>query len=263
MSARRRQRAHRPSDGVPWWAPDDSHRALVGSADLAGQGRVHGRAAAGARAGRAGRGDRDLRGADRRDPRGQPADRPVRRGRDDRAADDRPDRVPDHLHGDEDHRPDESSDRAGPRRAVRVAPVGRPRAQGPHEGGLHPDRRRLDGLHLGAGRRLPRERDDPARHPVRTRDLRPGLQPRSAVLLRDRRAVGRRAADGRMVELQQVLAARRVAGGGPGHQLRDPTRAVGGRADPAGRDDEPERDRREPGAAGSPTGTSSASRSGR
>ena len=91
--------------------------------------------------------------------------------------------------------------------------------------------------------------------------LRPGPQPRAPVLLRDRRAVGGRAADGRLVELQQVLAAGRAARGGPGHQLRDPARAVGGRADPPGRHDEPEQDRREPGAAGSPTGTSSSSRS--
>ena len=57
----------------------------------------------------------------------------------------------------------------GPGRSVRVAAVGRPRAQGPHEGGLHPDRRRPDRLHLGAGRHLPGERHDPAGHPVRAR----------------------------------------------------------------------------------------------
>ena len=91
--------------------------------------------------------------------------------------------------------------------------------------------------------------------------VRPGPEPRAAVLLRDRRAVGGRAADGGLVELQQVLAARRPARRGPGHQLRDPAGAVGRRADPAGRHDEPQPDRREPGAAGSPTGTSSASRS--
>ena len=56
------------------------------------------------------------------------------------------------------------------------------------------------------------------------------LQPGAAVLLRDQRPVGRRAADGRLVELQQVLAARRAALGGAGRELRDPARAVGRRA---------------------------------
>ena len=47
-------------------------------------------------------------------------------------------------------------------------------------------------------------------------------------------------ADGRLVELQQVLAARRAAVGGAGRQLRDPADALGRRADPAGRHDEPQ-----------------------
>ena len=49
--------------------------------------------------------------------------------------------------------------------------------------------------------------------------------------------------------------------GGPGHQLRDPADAVGRRADPAGRHDEPQPDRRATSPAGSRTGTSSSSRS--
>ena len=74
--------------------------------------------------------------------------------------------------------------------------------------------------------------------------LRP--QPRVAVLLRDRRPVGGRPADGRLVELQQVLAAGRAARRRAGRELRDPAGAVGRRADAAGRDDEPEHARREP-----------------
>ena len=81
-------------------------------------------------------------------------------------------------------------DRVGP---VRVAAVRGPRAQGPHEGGLHPDRRGPDRLHLGPGGRLPRQRHEPAGDPVRARALRAGPQPRAALLLRDRRPVGRRA----------------------------------------------------------------------
>ena len=196
---------------------------------------------------RRGRRDRAARWTGRDRPVRQHRDRPVRRRRDGDPADHGADRVPDHLHGDEDHRPDESSDRAGPGRAVRLAAVGRPRAQGPHEGGLHPDRRRLGRLHLGAGRDLPRRRHDPARDPVRAGPRRPGLQHRAALLLRHRRPVGRRSPDGRLVELQQVLAARRPAIGGPGRQLRDPADPVGRRADPARRDDEPQPDRHESG----------------
>ena len=43
------------------------------------------------------------------------------------------------------------------------------------------------GLHLGAGRGLPGQRHDAAGHPVRAGLVRPGPQPRAAVLLRDRR----------------------------------------------------------------------------
>ena len=179
-----------------------------------------------------------------RHPREQPADRPLRGRRHGHPAHDHPDRVPDHLHGDEGHRADEPPDRTGPGRAVRVAPVGGPRAQGPHEGGLHPDRRRLARVHVGAGRGLPRQRHVPAGHPVRAGPVRRRHQPRAAVLLRDRRPVGGRPADGRLVELQQVLAARRPARRGPGHQLRDPADAVGRRAAAAGGDDEPQPARR-------------------
>ena len=49
--------------------------------------------------------------------------------------------------------------------------------------------------------------------------------------------------------------------GGPGDQLRDPADAVGGRADPAGRHDEPQHDRREPVRLVHAAGTSSSSRS--
>ena len=70
-------------------------------------------------------------------------------------------------------------------------------------------------------------------------------------------------ADGRLVELQQVLAARRAALGGPDRQLRDPAHAVGRRAADAGRDDEPQPDRPRTRPAGSRTGTSSSSRSAR
>ena len=100
------------------------------------------------------------------------------------------------------------------------------------------------GLHLGPGRDLPGQRHDPPGHPVRTGSVRSGPQHRLALLLRHRRAVGRRPVDGRLVELQQVLAARRSAVGGAGDQLRDPADAVGGRADPAGGHDEPEHHRR-------------------
>ncbi len=195
--------------------------------------------------GRAGGRDR----AARRQPildiaRRQPADPALRRGGHGRPADHGPDRVPDHLHGNEDHRADEPADRSGPGRAVRLAAVGRARAQGPHEGGLHPDRGGPAGLHLGTGRHLPVGGHDPARDPVRAGAVRPGPQPRAALLLRDRRPVGRRPADGRLGQLQQVLAARRAARRGPGHQLRDPADPVRGRADPAGRHAEPQHDRR-------------------
>ena len=164
----------------------DRHRRS-GAADAARQGHLHGRPVLSSLTRRRGR--RRPGPAHPRLPRRQPAARPVRRRGDGRPADDRPDGLPDHLHGDEGHRADEPSDRAGPGRAVRVAAVGGPRAQGPHEGGLHPDRRRPDRLHLGAGRRLPRQRHDAAGHPVRARAVRPGLQHRPAVLLRDRRPV--------------------------------------------------------------------------
>ena len=152
-----------------------------------------------------------------------------------------PDGVPDHLHGDEDHRPDEPPDRAGPGgpwgsllsvvHGLKVlmkedfTPTGADRAR----------------VHLGAGGRLPRRGDD-ARWSSRSRractaqDMNIGLLYFFAVGGLSRR----RAADGRLVELQQVLAARRPALGGPDRQLRDPAHAVGRRADPAGRHDEPE-----------------------
>ncbi len=66
----------------------------------------------------------------------------------------------------------------GPGGAVRVAPVRGPRAQGPHEGGLHPDRCRLGGLHVGAGGRLSGERHVAAGHPVRAGPVRRGPEPR-------------------------------------------------------------------------------------
>ena len=82
----------------------------------------------------------------------------------------------------------------------------------------------------------------------------------AAVLLRHRRHDRGRAADGRLVELQQVLAAGRPSLGGTDRQLRDPAHAVGRRGRAPRRDDEPQLDR-QAGAAGSPTGTWSASRS--
>ena len=100
-----------------------------------------------------------------------------------------------------------------------------------------------------------------ARPAVRARAGRPGLQHRPAVLLRDRRHDRGRAADGRLVQLQQVLAARRPPLGRADRQLRDPADAVGRRADPARRHDEPQLDRPATRAAGSPTGSRSASRS--
>ena len=100
-----------------------------------------------------------------------------------------PDRLRDHLHGDEGHRPDEPSDRAGPGRAVRArslsvvhglkvlmkedfTPTGADRRCSP-----------------GAGRRLPRQRHVAAGDPVRAGPVRPGLQHRPALLLRRRRPV--------------------------------------------------------------------------
>ena len=85
----------------------------------------------------------------------------------------------------------------------------------------------------------------------------------AALLLRDRRPVGRRAADGRLVELQQVLAARRAACRRPGRELRDPPHAVGRRAAAPGRHDEPQSRSSRTSRAGSRTGTSSSSRSAR
>ena len=93
--------------------------------------------------------------------------RPVRGRRHGDPAVQHPGRVHHHLHGDEGHRADEPSGRAGPGRAVRLPPVGGARAQGPHEGGLHPDGRRQHRVHLGAGRRVPDRGDDVPRHPVR------------------------------------------------------------------------------------------------
>ena len=77
---------------------------------------------------------------------------------------------------------------------------------------------------------------------------RPGPQHRPAVLLRHGRPDRRRPADGRLVELQQVLAAGRPALGGADHQLRDPAHALGRGRHPAGRNDEPEQHR--PGSIG-------------
>ena len=67
--------------------------------------------------------------------------------------------------------------------------------------------------------------------------------------------------DGRLGELQQILAAGRAAVRGPGGELRDPARALGRGAAAARRDDEPEHDRAQPVRARSSTGTSSSSRS--
>ena len=95
-------------------------------------------------------------------------------------------------------------------------------------------------LHARPGRRLHGDGHGAAGHPVRAGPVRPGHEHRPAVLLRGRRPDGRRPADGRLVELQQVLAARRAAVGGPDHQLRDPADAVGRRPADARRHDEPQ-----------------------
>ena len=70
-------------------------------------------------------------------------------------------------------------------------------------------------------------------------------------------------ADGRLVELQQVLAARRPPLGGPDGQLRDPADALGRGRDHPRRHDEPEPHRRSRSRARSSTGSSSSSRSPR
>ena len=89
----------------------------------------------------------------------------------------------------------------------------------------------------------------------------PGLRHDAPDEVRGRRPDGRRPADGRLVQLQQVLAAGRPALGGPGRELRDPAHAVGRRADPPRRHDEPPPDRRAAGRAGSRLVRRSASRS--
>ena len=112
--------------------------------------------------------------------------------------------------------------RIGPNRIGPVghARVGRPRPQGAGQGGLHAHRRGRAGVHPGARGRLPRRGDDAAGHPVRARPVRLRHGHRAAVLLRRRRPGRGGPDDGRLVQLQQVLAAGRPARRGRAHQLR-------------------------------------------
>ena len=142
------------------WAAsiNDRHRQVVEPADPARQGHLHGVPLLGRADGRPRRRGHPARRAPRRPGRRESRGRPVPRRRDGDPADHGPDRVPDHLHGDEDHRADEPSSRTGSGGPGRLGAVGGPRPQGPHEGGLHPDRRGPDRVHLGPGRDLPRRR---------------------------------------------------------------------------------------------------------
>ena len=143
---------------------------------------------------------------------GEPADRPVRAGRHGRPADDHSHGLHRGLHGAEGHRADEPADRAGSGRAVGSLLSVVPRSQGADEGGLHARRGPIRLVftwapvvtYLASVMTL-------LVIPFGLGLLRPGLEHRAALLLRHRRAVRRRSADGRLGELRQVLAARRAA----------------------------------------------------
>ena len=169
-------------------------------------------------------------GAGRR-PRREPGHRPVRGRGHGRAAVQHPGRVHHHLHGDEGHRADEPS---------RSAPTASARS-GSLLSVVH-------GLKV-----LMKEDFTPTGAdrlvftlapvvvfltavmtflviPFGPGLVRPGPQHRPALPVRRGRHERRRAADGRLGELQQVLAARRTPVRGAGRQLRDPAHAVRRRA---------------------------------